>query len=377
MIETSNPVLMTALAGLLIGLALGATMAVSRFCTMGAVADISISGDFGRMRSWLLAIAVAIIGTQIISATELISLGGTSYLEPQLFWLGAAIGGLLFGFGMVIACGCGARSLILVGRGDLRSLVAVIILGIAAYMTMRGLFAFPRIWLSAETTIDSSQWLSLPSLDMVLAKALSGDIINGKLIASMLVVTPILWFVFKDKDFRSNKRRLYSGIIVGSLVVIAWLATGWLISDSFEEVATESLSFVGPVGDSLQYLMFWTGTSINFAVAVVAGLIIGGWFAYLCRGELRLQGFEDAHEMKRYMGGGALMGIGGVLAGGCTFGQGISGVSTLSLVSIIALLAIVTGGLIGIRYLEHESLRATLSSFVNQFAKTTSKTDPA
>ena len=360
MLEISNTVFSIAIAGLAIGILLGITMIYTRFCTMGAVADIALSQNYGRMRSWLLAITVAIIGTQLAIMFGMLQLEQTSYLQPSLYWLGAIIGGLMFGFGMVTACGCGARSLVMVGTGDLRALVAVVVLGVAAYMTMRGIFAVPRSWFYGTTGVDSSSWLTEPSFNAFLANTFGLSDRPSRIIAVILIATPTLWFIFKDKDFRHTARRIAAGFLVGGLVVIGWLATGWAINDEFEEIPVVSLTFIAPVGDSLQYLMIWTGTSITFGVAVVGGVIFGGWIAALKRKEILLRGFEDASEMLRYIGGGALMGMGGALAGGCTFGQGISGVSTMGFMSFLALASIISGAFIGIRYLEQGSLVAAL-----------------
>ncbi len=360
MIETSNTILLIALAGVAVGLMLGITMVWTRFCTMGAVADIAISGNYGRMRSWLLAICVAIVGTQIATAVELIDITQTSYLQSQVYLPAAIIGGGMFGFGMVFACGCGARSLVMVGCGDLRALIAVIVLGVFAYMTIRGIFAVPRAWFYSTTALDTSSLLPSPSLDSVFATTFDLSDSMSRMLATIIVVGALLWFIFKDSEFRRSIRRILAGISVGSLVVAGWLATGWIVNDDFEEVPLGSLTFVDPVGDSLQYLMIWTGASITFGVAVVGGTIIGGLLTSIGRQEFSIKGFEDASEMGRYMGGGALMGIGGAIAGGCTFGQGITGVSTLGFASFFALGSIIVGAFIGIRCLEQGSFTGAI-----------------
>lgn len=355
MTETSTTILLIALAGVMVGLMLGITMVWTRFCTMGAVADIAISGNYGRMRSWLLAICVAIIGTQIATAVDLIDISQTSYLQSQIYLPAAIIGGGMFGFGMVFACGCGARSLVMVGCGDLRALIAVMVLGTFAYMTIRGIFAIPRAWFYSATVLDTSSWLSFPSVDSIFSNSFDLSDSSSRVLATLTIIGPLLWFIFKDSEFRQSFRRILAGITVGSLVVAGWLATGWIVSDDFEEVPLSSLTFVDPVGDSLQYLMIWTGASITFGVAVVGGTIIGGMITSICRKEFYIRGFEDASEMGRYMGGGALMGMGGAIAGGCTFGQGITGVSTLGFASFLALGSIIIGAFVGIRCLEQGS----------------------
>jgi hypothetical protein len=368
--ETSNTILLIALSGVLVGLMLGITMVWTRFCTMGAVADIAISGNYGRMRSWLLAICVAIIGTQIATALEFIDISQTSYLQSKVYLPAAIIGGGMFGFGMVFACGCGARSLVMAGCGDLRALVAVMVLGTFAYMTIRGIFAVPRAWFYSVTVLDTGSWLAFPSVDSTFADAFNLKESTSKVLGTLTIIAPFLWFIFKDQEFRHSIRRIFAGITVGSLVVAGWLATGWFARDDFEDVPVVSLTFVEPVGDTLQYLMIWTGASITFGVAVVGGTMIGGMITSILRKEFYIRGFEDAPEMGRYMGGGALMGMGGAIAGGCTFGQGITGVSTLGFASFLALGSIIIGGFIGVRCLEEggivRAIRKMWGGFLEQ-----------
>ena len=360
--DFSDPVYFAALLGLAIGIALGITVAWGRFCTMGAVADIVISGNFGRMRSWMLAICIAIIGVQLAGGLGLIELQESAYLRPQMHLAASIVGGLIFGFGMVIACGCGTRSLAMIGTGDLRALISVMVLGIVAYMTIRGIFAAPRSWFYEITFIDTSAVIPSPSINALFGVTTSTDSSTTRLLGALVVLLPLLIFVFSDREFLRTRRRVNSGVSVGLLVLAGWLSTGWWVNDDFDEIPTLSLTFVQPVGDGLQYLMFWTGTTITFGVAVVGGVVIGGLITALYRREFHLRGFEDAQEMGRYMGGGALMGIGGSLAGGCSFGQGITGVSTLAIPSIVALISIIFGAVVGVRYLEQGSIKLAIQN---------------
>jgi hypothetical protein len=241
------------------------------------------------------------------------------------------------------------------------------VLGAVAYMTIRGIFAIPRTWFYSTTVLDTSSWLSYPSVDSIFATAFNFNDQTSRVFATTTIICPLLWFIFKDSEFRRSIRRILAGITVGCLVVAGWLSTGWLVDDDFEEVAVGSLTFVDPVGDSLQYLMIWTGASITFGVAVVGGTIIGGMITSLCRKEFYIRGFEDASEMGRYMGGGALMGMGGAIAGGCTFGQGITGVSTLGFASFLTLGSIIIGAFIGIRCLEQGSFSGVIRTMWQGF----------
>ncbi len=329
---------------------------------MGAVADIFLSNNYGRMRSWLLAIVIAIIGTQLAVISGILSIDQTSYLQPQLFWLAAIFGGSLFGFGMVLSCGCGTRNIVMAASGDLRALVSIITLGIVAYMTIRGIFAIPREWFYNTAVIQSDFWIRIPSIDALISDIFFTSNNLSRLIAIVVITSPILWFIFKDREFRHTPRRLIAGISVGCLVVSGWLFSGWIFKDEFEEITPVSLTFVEPVGDSLLYLMIWTGSSINFGIATVGGLAVGSFIAALYRSQFYVRGFEDSAEMGRYMIGGALTGMGGAIAGGCTFGQGISGISTLGFMSFLTFASIIFGAFAGLHYIEQGSIAGALKS---------------
>jgi hypothetical protein len=362
MLEISNTSFLLAVSGFILGILLGITIIRTRFCTMGAVADIVFSNNYGRMRSWLLAIVIAIIGTQIAIIFGVLSIEQTSYLQPQLFWLAAIVGGLLFGFGMVLSCGCGSRNLAMCASGDLRALVSIITLGIIAYMTIRGIFSIPREWFYSTAAVDSSAWIAIPSIDGTISKLLSINAQLARIIAMLAITSPLLWFIFKDSEFRHTPRRIIAGICIGLLVVSGWLLSGWIFRDEFAHTTPESLTFVEPVGDSLLYLMIWTGSSINFGIATVGGLVVGSFITALYRKEFYVRGFEDSAEMGRYIIGGALMGIGGALAGGCTFGQGISGMSTLGFMSILTFVSIILGALVGLHYIQQGSISSLIKS---------------
>lgn len=349
--------LWVAIGGLLLGAAFGAVVHRTNFCMMGAIADMTLKQDTRRLRAWLLAIAVAIIGTQAVHLSGLVDITATHYLSPQLAWGGAIVGGLLFGFGMVIACGCGSRSLVNFGGGDLRALIAVVFLAIFAYMTMSGLAAAPRVMLHESASIDlAGHGLASQSI-FELAGFTSPAL---QLFTGLLLAAVMIWYCFKDRVFRSTGRLIASGILIGALIPVGWLVTGIVGADEFEPAPVESFTFVAPVGRSLLYLMTFTGARVDFGVAVVGGVILGAFASALLNGSFKLRAFEDVYDLGRYMVGGALMGTGGIIALGCTVGQGITGVSTLGAGSWLALGAIITGGILGARYLEQGSLRDAL-----------------
>ena len=336
-------------AGLAIGIAFGAVTRRADFCALGAIADIEIHRDFRRLRSWLMAIVTAMVGTHLLHWLGVVDMYRSVYLGPDFGWFGAIVGGLMFGYGTVMARGCGGRSLIRFAGGDLKALVTLLFLGIFAYMTLRGFTGSGRNWVEGVVNMNlgarniTSQ--GIPDL-LGVAFGLNSGLIRAAL--SVLATAFILWFCLKDKPFRTSVKHLGVGVAIGVLVIAGWAATGILGADEFEPAPLASMTFVRPIGDSLQYLMTFTGATVTFGIAVVGGTVVGGFIVAVFTGTFRLIGFSSAAEMPQYMIGGTLMGIGGVLALGCTIGQGITGVSTLSLGSLLALTAIVSGGVLGI-----------------------------
>lgn len=332
-------------AGLSIGLAFGAVTRLTDFCALGALADIALYRDDRRLKTWLLAIATAMLGTHGLHWSGAVDIYRSIHLSADLGWSGAVAGGLIFGYGTVMARGCGGRSLIRLAGGDMRALVTLLTLGIFAYMTLRGMTGVARIWLEDTTTLDlAARNLASQGIPDILARGL--DIGVPALRAGLVTgcALAIALYCLCDARFRCSVSHVVAGLSIGLLVSAGWGVTGWLAADEFEPVALTSLSFVRPIGDSLQYLMTFTGATVTFGVAVVGGTLLGGFLAALGTGGITLQGFDSRGEMTNYLIGGALMGIGGVMALGCTIGQGVTGIATLSLGSLIALLSIVAGG---------------------------------
>ena len=351
-----------------LGMAFGATAQRTDFCTMGAISDIVFMGSWLRFRAWLLAIAVAMIGSQALHLAGLVDLNASIYTTTNLGWAGAIIGGLLFGFGMTMTGGCGTKTLVRLGAGNLKSLVVAIMLGVFAYMTLRGLTGLARVELEAATNVDlAAAGLAAGGIPDLLAHATGLDVATARLVALTAFAGGILWFCFKDAGFRASKRNIAGGVILGALVPAAWYVTGVVGHDEFEPTPLNSFTFVNPVGESLQYLMTFTGTTINFGIAVVGGVIFGAFVAAKASGTFRVESFNDADDMVRHMFGGAIMGIGGIMALGCTIGQGITGMSTLAFGSLLALASIIAGGVYGMKYLEEGSFGGALRAiFANE-----------
>lgn len=347
--------LVVSILGFGLGMAFGATAQRTNFCTMGALSDVVFMEDWNRMRAWMLAIAVAILGSQVLHLTGTVDLSRSIYLTANLGWVGAIIGGLLFGFGMTMAGGCGNKTLVRLGAGNLKSLVVAVVLGIFAYMTLRGLIGLARVELEAISNVDlTAMGLSNQGIPDFLA-ALGLPVDTARLAATLFIAGGLLWFCFRSAEFRSSKTDILGGLIIGALVPIAWYVTGVIGFDEFEPTPLASFTFVAPVGESIQYLMTFTGSTINFGIAVVGGIIFGAFIAAKAGGQFRIEAFTDADDMIRHIIGGAIMGTGGVMALGCTIGQGVTGMSTLAVGSVLALASIVCGGVFGLKYIEEGS----------------------
>jgi uncharacterized membrane protein YedE/YeeE len=353
-------------AGFIAGMVFGATAHHTNFCTMGAISDAIFLDDYRRLRAWMLAIAVAMLGSQALHVGGAIDLAKSIYLSSNLGWLGAILGGLMFGFGMTMTGGCGNKTLVRLGAGNLKSIVVFLFLAISAYMTLRGLFGILRINLVEATNIDlAARGFATQGLpELLTAAGLPAAIARWLVVAALaggLLVT-----CFRDEAFRRSPMHIASGLIIGALIPVGWLITGVLGADDFHPTPLASFTFVAPIGEAVQYLMTFTGSTINFGIAAVGGVIAGSFLAAQATGSFKLEVFVDADDFVRHMVGGTLMGIGGVMALGCTIGQGITGMSTLALGSLIALISILAGGVLGMRYLEEGSVGGALKTMFAQ-----------
>ena len=342
-----------------LGATFGALSQKTHFCTMGAVADIINMEDWSRMRMWLLAIAIAILGSAALHGAGVIDLGKSIYRTPTLTWLSHLVGGLLFGVGMVLASGCGARTLTRVGAGNLKSLVVFLVLGVTAYMTMRGVLGVLRVNTLDTIAINLPGGQDIPALLAAAGMAPSTALAVG----ALAIGGGLIAFCFARRDFITPDNIL-GGLAVGIIVIGGWYVSGHLgylaeDPDTLQEayLATnsgrmESLTFVAPQAYTLELLMLWSDSSrkLSFGIALALGVTAGSTLWALVTRQFRWEGFRDVADLVRHLAGGALMGFGGVTAMGCTIGQGITGVSTLALGSFITLLAIVAGAAATLKY---------------------------
>ena len=344
----------------LISAVLGAVMSRTDFCTMGAVSDVVNLGDWTRMRMWLCAIGVAILGTQALAATGLIDTGRSLYASPRLLWLSHLAGGLMFGFGMVLASGCGTKTLLRLGAGNLKSLVVFIVMGLFAYMTMRGVFGVWRVATLDRVALDLGVGQDLPRLiagsDVAAVPALRAWL-GGLAGLALLVIS------LASSSMRAASP-LLGAIAVGLGVTAVWALSGHVgyvqedprtLEESFlgsQSGRPESLSFVAPVAYTIELAMLWSDQSktVTLGIASVLGMAAGSALYALATGRFRWEGFRGAEDTANHLVGAALMGVGGVTALGCTIGQGISGMSTLAIGSFIALAALMAGAVAGLRY---------------------------
>jgi uncharacterized membrane protein YedE/YeeE len=337
-----TPVYKVSALAFLIGIAFGAIANKTNFCTMGAVSDWVNMGDKNRLRAWFMAIGLAIVLSQVLQAQGLIELGQAIYLTTNFNWLGYILGGFLFGIGMTLASGCGQRTLVRVGGGNLKSLVALLFLGLTAYMTMRGLLALVRVNVIEVTSVS----LDLPDQGIGTLLAATAGLENTAIVnwvVTAVIGGGLIVYALVSRDFRRSFDNLLAGTAIGLIIPAGWYVTGVVGFDDFEPVRLESYTFIAPTAESLQYLMTYTGSTISFGVAAVFGVILGSFAYVILTGKFRLEFFVGRDDMLRHIYGGILMGFGGVLALGCTVGQGITGMSTLALGSLMALVSIIFG----------------------------------
>jgi uncharacterized membrane protein YedE/YeeE len=345
MTEELAPHLVRAGLAFATGLVLGSVARRSRFCTLGAIEDAVYARDTKRLRAWGLAIAVAVIGTHLLASLTVFDLSKTIYVSPRLEWAGAIVGGLMFGIGMALVGTCGFGTLLRLGGGDLKALLTFLVIAISSYMAMRGVTGLLRIHLVDPLALDLS-----PRTSQTIGSLLGLDA-SGNWLVVAIAALGLLALIFSDRTFRQSRRLITSGALIGMLVVAGWWITGVAGQDPFEVSRAESFTFVAPLGETLFYVMLASGVQVDFAVGAVVGVLGGAFAAARVAGEFRWEAPDDVREIKRHLLGAFLMGNGGVMALGCTVGQGITGVSTLSAGSIMALVSILVGARAGLYWL--------------------------
>ncbi len=347
-------------ASFVLAVLFGAIAQRTHFCTMGAVSDIINMGDWARMRMWALAIGVAMIGFNTMVALGWVDASKSIYAGPKFIWLSALVGGLLFGFGMVLASGCGSKTLVRLGGGNLKSLVVFVVLGVAAYATLRGITAVARVASVDTVFIAIPAGQDLPSLlaaatgaSKATLAAVLGFSLGGALAA---------WALARPEGRTPDA--LLAGLGIGALVAALWWVSGRLghvdedpttLQEAFlatNSQRMESFTFVAPIAYTLDWLILFSDKSKLLTLGIVStvGVVVGSALYSLATRSLRWEGFRGVQDTADHLIGAVLMGVGGVTALGCTIGQGLSGLSTLSLTSFVAFGAILLGAVAGLRF---------------------------
>ncbi len=344
----------------------GAIANKANFCTMGAVSDWVNMGDLNRMRSWMLAVTTAILGVGILEYTGDIDLSLTTsndtsnppFRSANFIWLRHLLGGLLFGVGMTLSSGCGNKTLVRLGEGNMKSLVVLTVMGIASWWMLFSNLSYNGFL----------QWMLPLSIDFSLHDIASQDIAavvfglagvewgaTHGLVIALLAGLPILYWILRGSDFRENLELVSAGVVIGVLVVIAWYVTagpgGLTLLDELDFMddrpfftGAQSLTFIGPTGHVVQYLKEgFADIFLTFGIATVTGVVFGSFLYTVIFRKIRIEWFVSWNDFFMHVIGALLMGIGGVLAMGCTIGQGITGVSTLALGSIVTIVSIIAG----------------------------------
>lgn len=338
----------------------GALLHRSHFCTMGALSDLFVMGDTMRLRQWALAVAVAVAGFGFMTGLGWISPLNSLYASPQLNVLSLVLGGLLFGVGMVLASGCVSKSLTRLGAGNLKSLVVLMAMGMAALATMRGL---PAVWRVQYLDLISVPLSHGAFLGQWVMHWLGWSLTASSALTALIVCAALLVWVFRDEQFRQSRHWL-PGFGVGALVLGLWWVSGVLgfvaehpetLEPVFLTTASkrmEAISLTAPVAMWWDALMYFSDGSkrLTLGMVLVPGLLFGSWLSARMEGSFRWEGFTQTPDLVLHLLGGALMGLGGVMAMGCTFGQGLSGLSTLSWGSMLAVSSIVLGAWLALQW---------------------------
>ncbi len=344
-----------------IAVLMGAVVNKTNFCTMGAVSDWVNMGDTGRMRSWLLAIGVAVGGLLLLEVLGKAQLGDSTfppYRTANFAWLRYLLGGALFGVGMTLASGCGNKTLVRIGGGNLKSLMVLAIACVMAYLMLWTDFYASVFdsWMSPLVVNLGRFGIRSQELGSVVGGVAGVQDIGGlhRLLAAVISLG-LIAFALASREFRANGNLIVGGLAVGLAVVAGWYVTGGDMGQAWRDFAdmadtppsrvqVQSLTFISPMGDLVHYLLDARNFSlINFGIVALVGVLVGSFLYAVLSRNFRLEWFPSLRDFASHAVGGALMGVGGVLSMGCTIGQGVTGFSTLALGSMLTFAAIVAG----------------------------------
>jgi len=381
-----------------IALIMGAVVNKTNFCTMGAVSDWVNMGDTGRMRAWVLAIAVGVLGVMGLEAAGLVNVTNTfpPYRQTNFVWLENVLGGVLFGVGMTLASGCGNKTLVRIGGGDIKSVMVLLIIAVIAYFMIN---PFP----GSDKTLYSTLFYSWTnptavalSTNQDLGAMLFGDnAATGRMLAGGVIGGLLLVWAFKSAEFRTSFDNILGGLVVGLAVLAAWYVTSNIAVNADGEMmslqsyvqdwdlyapadavrpaaagplAAQSFPFINPMGQTLGYAASgFDRTLLTFGIMALAGVIAGSLLWSLISKSFRIEWFASGRDFLNHLVGAVLMGFGGVLAMGCTIGQGITGFSTLALGSILTFVAIVLGSAVTMKVQYYKMVYEADATFLKSF----------
>ena len=335
---------MAALAGAFGGILLGLAARLGRFCTLGAIEDYAYGGSDTRLRMWVLAIGTAVFGTFVCLAFGWVTPTESFYLNQSFAPVAVILGGLLFGYGMAMAGNCGFGALARLGGGDLRSFVIVVVMGITAYATLSG----PGAWLRITLFPSQGTAASEPQGIAHFMSSFSGLPIWS---IGMAIGATLIALALASPTIRSERSSIFWSMVVGLSVISAWVFTSWIAANGFDGTSVVSHSFATPVGETILYTMTSTGQTLSFGIGSVAGVWLGAFAGSLIKGHFRWEACEDPRELRRQIFGAAMMGVGAVVALGCSIGQGLSAFSLLAFSAPLAFTAIFVGARLGLKHL--------------------------
>lgn len=336
-----------------IGVAFGVLAQRVRFCTMGAIADLAVTGDSTRLRMWIMAAGTAIVGFNTMVWLGWVQAADSIYAGPRVVWLSAITGGLMFGIGMVLASGCTSKNLLRVGSGNLKAVVVLLVVALAGFATLKGIAAVVRVNTVDAVSVSLNGGQDLPSMLSRLTAISPGTLAGlfGLATGTAMLIAVLISSRLRDAEL------VCGGIGIGGLVVAAWWVSG-VLGHIAEDPTTlesaflatnsrrmESLSYVSAVSYAMDYVLFFSDASKALTVGIVSavGLVVGSALYALSSRTFRWEGFASVADLRRHLLGGVLMGVGGVTSLGCTVGQGLSGLSTLSLGSVLAVSSVGIG----------------------------------
>ena len=382
-----------------IALIMGLVANKTNFCTMGAVSDWVNIGDTGRLRAWLFAIAIGVLGVMALEAAGMINLSSTfpPYRQNQLLWIENLLGGLLFGIGMTLASGCGNKTLIRIGGGNIKSVMVLLVIATIAYFMVN---PFP----GSDKTLYSQlfySWVNPLATPLSTNQDLGAIIFGadkvalGRMIMGGVVGGALLIFVFKSRDFRSSFDNILGGLVIGLAVLGAWyISSNVMVHSDTETVtlqkyvqdwdllakpdeikpaqsgplATQSFTFINPMGQTMGYVAHgFDKTLLTFGIMALAGVILGSLIWSLIARNFRFEWFASFKDFVNHFIGAILMGFGGVLSMGCTIGQAVTGISTLAVGSFITFFAIVLGSALTMKIQYYQMVYEADATFFKAF----------